>query len=438
MPQQGGPPIDAQTGAKLAAVVLQKTGVMPDMDSVMDAVGFGSNKGPDFEKYFNAIMAKLDAIKRQLDEVEAAVRDIRQKQTEIQISLSDAKLQEVLSLYERDVNVLNQNYTTWHSGLKGLRSNSPSDRQDGARLLYGIYSVENMGFIEQAMLNVATYLIGHDLFKGILGYLPDVLYADAIQGGSDQSARTFVTICDRSAPDSFHVLRQFGERYQGTTSRSIVPLFRAALLALHKGITLLEMRYRKTIQQDQLRQHYRNVFVICTSINNYWGRITNSDALTQAMSKAVGDTGLSKIPSNFHEVPWTNDEYIHPTPSQDGGVGNYPFPTAFEGLVMAKPFPNTVPAAWPFTKAAFLLPPDATVAKSVPAVLVYEATDVTHTTWIGYRQKRPDGYLLNVTVPAAWEFFGPTMPPEEQTTLCTSLNDTGLLTEPTAAAAATA
>ncbi|MCU1238789.1 MAG: hypothetical protein JWP63_6756 [Candidatus Solibacter sp.] len=431
------PPIDAKTGAKLAAVILQKAGLVPDLDTVMDTLGFGSSKPIDFKAYFAAIMAKLDAIKNQLNDVEVAVQDVRRRQTEILISITDAKLQQVMSQYERDANVLNQNYSNWHSALQGLRSTLPDEREQGARLLYGIYSVENMNFIEQAMFNIGTYLLGDNLFKGILGYMPDLLEAAVLRAASDPASRTFATVCGRPVQDAFFVFKQFGVQYPATITTSILPLFNSLLVVLHKGITLLEIRYRKTIQANQLRQHYANINQVCVYINDFWNHNTNSGVLPTAMRRAYAAVGPCTVDRELRGWPWTSMEAIHPNPNVDGGASKYPFQADLDKWVTVMPVGGSLPPTWHLEHTVSMVPPDWDFAQTVSTVMFYQSGEPDGSAWVSYLRGDHTGHPFNkpfhCQIPASWELFGQIYPPTDLTNLGTSLAEVGLLTPPAAA-----
>src|SRR4051812_44998540 len=154
--------MDAQVGAKLAGVVMGSiTGVDP-YDVVMAALN--GSQGSDFADFAAGVNAKLSQIEDELDNVADAVQALSSKANQIQISLTDAKLQTVLGQYENDASVVNQAYLALNSALTALQSTNPDDRQKGAQLIVEITSEQQISHIESAMLDICTSLNGDGVF----------------------------------------------------------------------------------------------------------------------------------------------------------------------------------------------------------------------------------------------------------------------------------
>jgi len=434
MPETDNPiEIDKKAVAsRLAEIILKKVGVMDDYDRVMDVMGMGGDKPFDFARYFALVIARLDAIKTQLNNVEDAVRDVSRKQTAMQLSLTDAKLQQVLLQFEHEANVINQNYSTWHSATIGLKSQNADERQQGARLLFDLFSTQNMNFVEQSMLNVGSYLLGDNLFKGVLAYFPDVMYTAVINTTSDDSQRVCATVNGVPLLDSFKVLGQFYPQYYATIQNRILPEYNKILVVLHKGMTLLEMRYRKTIQENQLHQHYANVSAICSSMNSLWAQNTDPAALEPAMRRAFNDVGgKARVPNDLRNSPWASARYIHPDPWSDGGPGSYPFPPAFDQWITVKKKPEAMPRYWPAEwQTCVLLPPDFQFGTTVTTQSWIADGMPASRPWVAYWMAEQHPAHPSFYVPGLSETFGTAGAPPDLNQLGTDLTNKRLLQPP--------
>jgi hypothetical protein len=233
------------------------------------------------------------------------------------------------------------------------------------------------------------------------------------------------------------VLTQFRPRFTAAVTASLVPLFTSALTVLHKGITLLELSYRGTIQQGQLSRHYAAIIAVCRYIGDFWTTHTQGAILEAAMQRAFDAVGPATVDIELRREPWADWTVAHPDPWSDGGPRAWRFPEDVgRWLTVARRPQDLERSSGPPGRRGpivSLLQPGFRFGTSVEQVGFREHTSPRGRPWVSYgRLFETTGGLQPVAypVPTLSDLFGSGGPPPSLQAMTDGIARLELLTAP--------
>ncbi|TMJ13460.1 MAG: hypothetical protein E6G94_11945 [Alphaproteobacteria bacterium] len=407
----------ALMGAKLSGFLLGKiTGVDP-FNEVMKA--FSGGQGADFEGFFHDVIARLDAIKGELDQVQDAIAGVAATETKILLSIEDVKFQDALSDYNLAANLLKQFYADWRSAAAALRSDDDQTRRKGAQLLRKTLGDDSSDKVGEAIRNIGTFLIGEGPFRGALSYLPGLLESGLRDLALNQPVK--MTIQGEPCYDSFYTCQNMASRYATIIDSDISPLFEAALASLHMGITLLEMTYVGTIQENQLDEPRALIQKTCNYIHDFWFKLATTPGLEDGMAKAF-QIGKKTLSRPLREAQWSSWDSIHESP--EPGESGFPAPPEAAGwaVVAADPY---VKLDFPLSERLMaLIPPDLEFKPDQRPVSQVMFTNGNGYVLFGSCKGRTP---IDFAVPSAVSLFGIQSKAPSLVDICQRLEDAGLV-----------
>lgn len=304
-------------------------------DQVLEGIGLGefTDKPEDYEPYFKRVMGKLSQIVGQLDQVQSSINNIQSGLSMLDVSLKEGERQQLITEYYETANIIGQQFGSFSSALTALNSGEQFRQEQGAQLMLKVLSTENMGEIEQALLNTANFLLGGAGMKGLFTLMEDALdTAHLVQ--IDPTKRQGATICGIKVPDSFAIF-DCSISYTATINDMVVPFFRHAMATFTAGMILLEAGYTNTIQDSTLNKHHQNAGMVMKVIAGFWDQVTAESRLPYF--EQLFRKHLSILdPSLRNENIWSSAFGTSPDPFDDGGLEYYHFDQAWKDWIAVR------------------------------------------------------------------------------------------------------
>lgn len=155
------PVLAADTVKKASQLVIEKlsNSMLGDIGGplasgkLIELLGVGES-GPDYTAYFDAIQKQITDIQKEITALQGSLDRLSGDVVKISDKVDDVTMQATLRSLTENANVISVNFGTYRTALSALQSDLKSDRDAGARQLFGLYRMGNMQQISVAMKNV--------------------------------------------------------------------------------------------------------------------------------------------------------------------------------------------------------------------------------------------------------------------------------------------